>query len=102
MRHATILIMSQFRKVCFVAALALLLSVGADLAVDLAYGANCDDKSAQSSSTSNDECFCCCVHIVMPIPPVSMPGQIVSFREPLNGLLPPSSERATIFHPPRT
>jgi hypothetical protein len=95
--------MSAFRKASFLAALMLLLVVGADLGVDMAYGTTCDgNDGSQTSGTPSDECFCCCVHIVMPVLTVSMPVQNASLHEVFNRVQPPSIEQVGIFHPPRT
>lgn len=95
--------MSRRRHVFILAAIALLLAAGTDLLiVDVFSSVRCDGSEPGSSEQlPDDECFCCCAHIVMPVPPVAVPEQaleLVQFiAEP--DLLKP--EPAHVYHPPR-
>ena len=96
--------MTRRPHIFVVAAFALLLAAGFDLLiVDFISPTLCDESQVPGSSKtfSGDECFCCCAHLVMPVPPVVMPVQVLAFldstREPI--LFTP--ELAHVYRPPR-
>jgi hypothetical protein len=95
--------MAVFRKICVVSAFALLFLAGTDLFSDLVLGAFCDgSSSATDSGTSNDECFCCCGHYVVPAAPVLMRNETVTLYADQQPVLPNPIQLPSVYHPPKS
>jgi hypothetical protein len=88
------------RKQIFVlAAFALLFAAGTDLlVVDLFAPLLCDDSQA---SGRNEDCFCCCAHIIVAAPPIQIPAQPVQFTDVAASPVFFSQEPTDVYHPPR-
>ena len=80
------------------AAFALLFAAGADLLiVDLFTPFVCDSQT----SGLDDDCFCCCAHIVVPAAPVHIPAEPVQVAELSLRPLFFSQDPPDVYHPPR-
>ena len=80
-------------------AFVLLFAAAADILVlDLLAPYLCDDSQ---TSAQNEDCFCCCAHIIVGVPPVHVPAQLIQFADV--GTRPAffSQEPAAVYHPPR-
>jgi hypothetical protein len=95
--------MMHFRKVMMFAALLILSQAAYDLlVVDFWSQAFCDEAPQHSSRpTSNDECFCCCAHIVLTTPTLVEPLEITRVAEFVPPAFLVSAEPTGIYHPPR-
>lgn len=85
-------------------ALLLLLFAAVDLlAIDLFAPALCDTTStgASTNPVDDDDCFCCCGHIVVSTPFQVLPVTAYSSDEPTPVVTPVSADRGCIYHPPR-
>jgi hypothetical protein len=95
--------MLKRRHLLLTTALILLLLAGFDLlVVDLA-SAVCKETAVPGSSTSfpDEDCFCCCAHIVFATPASALPLRNIAGVDPVKApsTLPP--QLAPIYHPPR-
>src|SRR5262245_47824434 len=91
-------------KVMFFAALLILISAAYDLfVVDFCLPAFCDEPSSPNGSKpySDDDCFCCCAHIVLTKPTQVEPVRIASIAEFVPSVCLVSTDPAGIYHPPR-
>jgi len=86
------------------AALTLLLAAATDLLiVDFASAWICDGATSPGSSTRlpEDDCFCCCAHIIVPVPPITIPSQTAQSFLPVTDFRLVSPQLGTVYHPPR-
>ena len=113
--------MSLWRKIVRSAALVLLLNAGVDLLLVDALGpalyaetgsarqiARGEAAQSQNPSSSggakqfpDDDCFCCCSHIVISHSADVTPADVISFALPSPSSSKPLSEPTCIYHPPR-
>lgn len=85
-------------------ALFLLFYTGADfIACDVAALVTCElgDVSDSNGGAKQDDCFCCCTHLVITTPDVLNALGPVSFPQAEPVLIQPSADRASIYHPPK-
>src|SRR5215475_932230 len=97
--------MKPWRKAIVFTAFFLLASAAVDLlGVDLWSPLLCDESSSENGSrpSSNDDCFCCCTHIVLTRPIVLEPAQICAVAESLPSMFMTNAEPTGIYHPPRS
>ena len=81
------------------AAFALLFAAGTDLLViDLFAPLLCDDSEAAGQ---NEDCFCCCAHIIVAVPPVQIPIQPIQLADLAVSPVFFSQEPTDVYHPPR-
>ena len=81
------------------AAFALLFAAGTDLlVVDLFAPLLCDDNQA---SDQNEDCFCCCAHIIVAAPPVQIPAQPIQVADLAASPVLFFQEPSDVYHPPR-
>ena len=94
------MITTMSRQGIFVfAAFALLFAAATDLlVVDLLAPLICDDSQA---SGQNEDCFCCCAHIIVTVPPVHIPAQPIQFADLAAPPVFLSQESTDVYHPPR-
>src|SRR5262245_1171821 len=83
--------MSGFRRICFITAVLLLIAGATDLMSDLV--------QAQTCSVPGDECYCCCGHYEVPMPPIVLPEQTAEIYESFQSIPPDSGQRPTLYHP---
>jgi hypothetical protein len=94
--------MMHWRKMAMSAALLVLTSAAYDLLViDFWEPAACTESAGQSRSGSDDECFCCCAHIVLAKPASVEPVQIVDVAEPPSSAVATVADPPAVYHPPR-
>lgn len=97
--------MGHFRILFRVAAVILLLLTGAELfACEIIAPDRCESfgfPSDNPNSTGDDNCICCCTHILM-TEPISLGAcvEAVSFVDP-PAPAPPESDPLSIYHPPK-
>jgi hypothetical protein len=83
------------------AALLLVLGAGFDLLiVDFGIFSFCSDDAG--SNAPNDDCFCCCSHIVLAPLALLQPGEVIEFADPPPSLARPRVAHDRVYHPPRT
>ena len=81
------------------AAFALLFAAGTDLlVVDLLAPLLCDDSQ---DSGQNEDCFCCCAHIIVAVPPVQIPAQPIQVADLAASPVLFFQEPSDVYHPPR-
>jgi hypothetical protein len=95
--------MMLWRKIMMFAALLILTSAAYDLiVVDFWSQAFCDEGSQDGSKPyPDDDCFCCCAHIVLTQPTPIEPVRITSVAEVVPSEIFVSAEPTGIYHPPR-
>src|SRR5215468_1128789 len=96
--------MMPWRKVMMFAALLILTSAAYDLiVVDFCLSASCDEGATPNGSktSSDDDCFCCCAHIVFTKPTHVEPVRIAVAAEFVPSAFFASAEPEGIYHPPR-
>ncbi len=82
----------------------LLLAAAFDIfVVDFALAGSCDEAASQNGTKPypDDDCFCCCAHIVLTKPAHVEPLQVYSVAESIVSILTTDSEPDGIYHPPR-
>jgi hypothetical protein len=85
-------------------AVVLLLLAGTDLlAIDLFSSFLCDEGrlSGSSKASPDEDCFCCCAHVVHSTPLVYRPLQMINTFDPAIQPVPRSPELTSVYHPPR-
>ena len=97
------IVMMPAAKIMVFAALMLLTAAAWDLiVVDFWSLATCDEGSSSGKSYPDDDCFCCCTHIVMAGAPVQIElGTVFEDISPLPTTFLAKVEPARIYHPPR-
>lgn len=95
--------MMPWRKITFYMAVLLLTWAAYDLlVVDSGLQGYCsEDSSNNGSKPYNDDCFCCCAHIVLTKPTQVEPVQIATVAEFIPSALFVGAEPTGIYHPPR-
>src|SRR4051794_34162609 len=94
--------MAAWLSVFRVVAVMLLITAAVDLfAVDmLGFASNESSQSQTGPCNDNgvqDDCFCCCSHVVVGVPITLAATDTVSFAEPAGQPAPPASEIARIY-----
>ena len=95
--------MKPWRTVMIVAALLILSSAAYDLlVVDFWSVALCDEAPQNGSKPyPDDDCFCCCAHVVLTKPTLIEPLEIARVAEFAPAKLFVSAEPTGPYHPPR-
>ena len=87
------------------AALVLLLAAGTDLlAIDYLLPAACGGTSSPLSPSDNspdDDCFCCCLHVVPSVPVSLEPSALLCDTVFLPDTFLRSLHRFSVYHPPK-
>ena len=85
-------------------AMILLILAGTDLlVVDFASSFLCDQGELPASTETfpDDDCFCCCAHIIGPRAPLAAPTLPANAFEAIPLRVHQSALSITIYHPPR-
>jgi hypothetical protein len=102
--------MALWQRIVRAAALALLLIAATDiLVVDTAFATACSSNAANSGTTQSpnsgpgdDDCYCCCTHIVLTNSPEFVFTELVEAIYFNRVLSSPITEPKPILHPPRS
>jgi len=95
--------MLTWRRLTFFAALLLLSAAAYDLlGVDFLSPALCAGSSDNAAKPyPDDDCFCCCAHVVLISPASVEPIWVYSLAESTPSVCAANAEPTPIYHPPR-
>jgi hypothetical protein len=94
--------MSRPGRICFITSIVLLFIAGGDFVGDFTSAAMSDGSAAtEFCGGPGDECYCCCGHYEVPMPPVVLPEQLIELYESSQSIPPVSVQRAPLYRPPR-